>query len=120
MSPEGGAGCCNWVPVVGWWWSQFSLLPLHLMFDFSLGSFLFGVPGLSSGLDMDTALLDIQMSRAGLKMPREGKASRKPWSTFQDLKGIYKRTGEGLLAEAWNDRTKGNGCKLGEDRMALN
>lgn len=27
---------------------------LHLMFDFSLGSLLFGVPGLSSGLDMGT------------------------------------------------------------------
>lgn len=98
MSPEGGAGCCSWVPVVGCWWSQFSLPALHLMFDFSLDSLLFGVPGLGSGLDMGTALLGKRMSRAGLRMPGEGKASRRPWSTLQDLKGIYKGAGEGLLA----------------------
>lgn len=97
MSPEGGAGCCSWVSVVGCWWSQFSLPALHLMFDFSLG-LLFGVPGLASVLDMDTTLLGIQMSRAGLRRPGEGKASKRPWSTFQDLEGIYKGAGEGLLA----------------------
>lgn len=46
--------------------------------------------GLGSALDMDTALLGIQRSRAGLSMPGEEKVSRRPWSTFQDLKGIYK------------------------------
>lgn len=75
------------VPVVGWWWSQLSLPPLHLMFDSPLGS-----------LDMDTALLGIQMSRVGLGMPGEEEASRRSWSTFQDLKEIYRRAGEGLLA----------------------
>ena len=69
MFPEGDAGCCNRVPVVGWQWSRLSLLSLHLMFDFPLGSLLFGVPGWGSGLDMGTTLLEMQMSRAGLRLP---------------------------------------------------
>lgn len=71
---------------------------LHLMFDFSLGDLLFGVPGLGSGLD--TAFLGIQMSRAGLRVPGEEEVPRRPWSTFQDLKGVCQGAGEGLLARA--------------------
>lgn len=85
------------------WWagagaSSTSLKLLHLMSDFSLGSLLFGVPGLGSAWDMDTALMGIQMSRPRLRMAGEEKMSRRPWSTFQDLKRIYKEDGEGLLA----------------------
>jgi len=38
---------------------------------------------------------------------------------FQDLKGAYKKAGEGLFTRAWSDRTRGNGSKLKEDRLDI-
>ena len=39
--------------------------------------------------------------------------------TFQYLKGAYRKAGEGLLIRACSNRTRGNGCKLEEDRYRL-
>ena len=38
---------------------------------------------------------------------------------FQDLKGAYKKAGEGLFTRACRDRTRGNGFKLKEGRFRL-
>ena len=35
-------------------------------------------------------------------------------AAFQDLKGAYRKAGEGLLTRACSDRTRGNGFKLKE------
>ena len=40
-------------------------------------------------------------------------------ATFQYLKGSYKKDGEGLLTQIGNDRTRGNGLKLKEDKFRL-
>jgi len=40
-------------------------------------------------------------------------------AAFQDLKGGYKKAGEGLFTRAWCDRTRGNGFKLKAGRFRL-
>ena len=40
-------------------------------------------------------------------------------AAFQYLKRSYKKDGEGLFAQIVNDRTRGNGLKLREDRFRL-
>ncbi|KAK4826983.1 hypothetical protein QYF61_013083 [Mycteria americana] len=40
-------------------------------------------------------------------------------TTFQYLKGAYKKAGEGLFTRACSDRTRGNGFKLKEGRFRL-
>jgi len=41
-------------------------------------------------------------------------------AAFQDLKGAYRKDGEGLFRRVCSDRTRGNGCKLQEGRFRLN
>ncbi|KFU91366.1 hypothetical protein M959_02333, partial [Chaetura pelagica] len=38
---------------------------------------------------------------------------------FQYLKGAYRKAGEGLFTGACSERTRGNGCKLKEERFRL-
>ena len=38
---------------------------------------------------------------------------------FQDLKGAYRKAGEGLLIRMWSKRIRGNGFKLQEGRFRL-
>jgi len=40
-------------------------------------------------------------------------------SAFQYQKGTYRKDGEGLFTRVCSDRTRGNGCKLKEDRFTL-
>jgi len=40
-------------------------------------------------------------------------------AAFQYLKGAYRKDGEGLFPRVCSDRTRGNGCKLKEDRIRL-
>ncbi|GAB0205188.1 hypothetical protein GRJ2_002984400 [Grus japonensis] len=48
---------------------------------------------------------------------------RNPWgdliAAFQNLKGAYKKAGEGLFTRACSDRTRGDGFKLKEGRFRL-
>ena len=39
---------------------------------------------------------------------------------FQDLKGAYRKAGEGLFVRAGSNRIRGNGFKLEENRFRLN
>ncbi|KGL87915.1 hypothetical protein N301_11934, partial [Charadrius vociferus] len=41
-------------------------------------------------------------------------------ASFQYLKGVYRRAGEGLFTRACSDRTRGSGYKLEEGRFRLN
>jgi len=38
-------------------------------------------------------------------------------ATFQYLKGVYKKAGEGFFTRAGSDRTRGNGFKIKEGRF---
>ena len=40
-------------------------------------------------------------------------------AAFQDLKGAYKKAGEGLFPRTRSDRTRGNGFKLKQGRFRL-
>jgi len=40
-------------------------------------------------------------------------------ATFQYLKGVYKKAGEGHFTRAWSNRTRGNGFKLKEGKFRL-
>ena len=40
-------------------------------------------------------------------------------SAYQQLKGAYKRAGEGLFTRTCSDRTRGNGFKIKEGRFIL-
>jgi len=40
-------------------------------------------------------------------------------AAFQYLKGAYRKEGEGLFTRVCSDRTRGNGCKLKEDKFRL-
>jgi len=40
-------------------------------------------------------------------------------AAFQDLKGTYRKAGDGLFTGACSDRTRGNGFKLKEGRLRL-
>jgi len=40
-------------------------------------------------------------------------------AAFQYLKGVYRKDGEGLFTRVCSNRTRGNGCKLKEDRLRL-
>jgi len=40
-------------------------------------------------------------------------------AAFQYLKGAYRKDGERLFARECSNRTRGNGCKLKEDRLRL-
>jgi len=50
-----------------------------------------------------------------------GLEKRRLWgelvAAFQNLKGAYRKTGEGLLMRAYSDTTGGNGFKLEEGRF---
>jgi len=47
------------------------------------------------------------------------KAAGKACSSFQYLKGAYRKDGENLFSKACRDRTRGNGFKLRESRFRL-
>ena len=42
-----------------------------------------------------------------------------PVAAFQDLKGAYRKDGEGLFIRECSDRTRGNSCKVREGRFRL-
>lgn len=49
----------------------------------------------------------------------EEKALRKPYSSFQYIKGPKRKAGEGLFAREYTNRTKGNGLKVKEGTIRL-
>ena len=50
--------------------------------------------------------------RAPYVQPEEEKAPGRPYSTFQYLKGAYRKAGEGLRVRGCRDRTKENSSKF--------
>ncbi|RMC07222.1 hypothetical protein DUI87_16678 [Hirundo rustica rustica] len=64
-------------------------------------------------------LLQQEAERPGVIQPGEKKAPRRPYSTFQNFKGAYRKAREGHFKRASYHRIRENGFNLKEVRFRL-